>query len=92
MLTLNTKHQTPNTKMKLEIITPDKQLFSGEVTAVVLPGIDGELGVLENHAPLVTTLKKGVVRITGKDNKTQDFDVNGGVFEVANNKAIILAE
>jgi F-type H+-transporting ATPase subunit epsilon len=78
--------------MKLEIITPDKQLFSGEVTAVVLPGIDGELGVLENHAALITTLKKGKVKVTDSNNKEQFFEVNGGVFEVANNKAIILAE
>jgi F-type H+-transporting ATPase subunit epsilon len=78
--------------MKLEIITPDKQLFSGEVTAIVLPGIDGELGVLENHASLITTLKKGTVKITDASKKEQLFEVTGGVFEVANNKAIILAE
>jgi F-type H+-transporting ATPase subunit epsilon len=78
--------------MKLEIITPDKELFSGDAKALVLPGIDGELGVLENHAPLVTTLKKGKIKVTDSTNKEQFFEVNGGVFEVANNKATILAE
>lgn len=78
--------------MKLEIITPDAELFSGEAISIVVPGVDGELGVLENHAALVTTLKKGKVKVTGKDNNDVFFDVNGGVLEVANNKATILAE
>ena len=49
--------------MLLDIITPDSKLFSGEVTSVTLPGIDGDLGVLNNHAPLITTLKVGEITI-----------------------------
>ena len=78
--------------MQLDIITPDTNLFSGEVTSVVLPGIDGKLGVLNNHAPLITTLSKGEVKITKADGGIQNFETNGGVVEVLNNKIIVLAE
>lgn len=78
--------------MQLDIITPDSNLFSGEVTSVVLPGIDGKLGILNNHAPLITSLQKGAVTITKTDGKTKNFETNGGVVEVLNNKIIVLAE
>lgn len=78
--------------MKLEIITPDTNLYSGDATSVVAPGIDGSLGILDNHAPLITTLKKGEVKVIENNGKNISFEVNGGVLEVANNKAIILAE
>lgn len=77
--------------MKLDILSPDKNLYSGNVSAISLPGKDGSLGILENHAPLITTLRKGTIKIES-DNGTQLFDVNGGVVEVLNNKVIILAE
>lgn len=77
--------------MKLEIITPEKKLFEGEVKYVYLPGSAGALGILDHHAPLITTLKEGELRIdTGSDKKS--FTVKGGVVEVLNNKVIILAE
>jgi len=50
--------------MLLEIITPDKKLFEGEVKAVTLPGIDGSLGILDKHAPLISALRKGSIVIT----------------------------
>ncbi len=78
--------------MQLDIITPDANLFSGEVTSVILPGIDGSLGILNNHAPLITSLKKGVVTITSNDGKEESFETNGGIVEVLNNKIIVLAE
>jgi F-type H+-transporting ATPase subunit epsilon len=78
--------------MNLEIVTPDKKLFSGEVDIVTVPGNDGSLGILDNHAPLITTLKKGSIRITDKDKKVTEFPVNGGVVEVLKNKVIILAD
>jgi len=78
--------------MHLDIITPDQNLFSGEVNTIILPGIDGELGVLNNHAPLITSLKKGEVRITKATGETEVFETNGGVVEVLNNKVIVLAE
>jgi len=77
--------------MKLEILSPDKNLFSGDAKSVSLPGKDGSLGILENHAPLITTLRKGTIKIENGQG-TQLFEVNGGVVEVLKNKVIILAE
>ena len=50
--------------MFLEIITPDKKVFSGDVEEVKLPGADGSFGILNNHAPIIATLKKGTVKVT----------------------------
>jgi F-type H+-transporting ATPase subunit epsilon len=77
--------------MFLEIITPDKKLFSGEVTAVKLPGTDGSFGVLNNHAPIIASLKKGTVKVTGSQG-VQNFEIKGGVVEVLRNKLVVLAE
>jgi F-type H+-transporting ATPase subunit epsilon len=77
--------------MQVEILSPDKNLFKGEATALLLPGSDGKLGVLNNHAPLIATLQKGQVKITTAEGE-KVFDVNGGVVEVLKNKVIILAE
>lgn len=77
--------------MNVEIITPEKPLFSGEADSIVVPAADGELGILNDHAPLVAALKKGSIRLTNKG-KTDTFEVNGGVLEVKQNKVIILAE
>jgi len=78
--------------MLIEIISPDESLFKGEVSAVVVPAIDGKLGILDNHAPLISILKQGKVKITDSTGKESLFDVNGGVIEVLKNKVIILAE
>lgn len=78
--------------MKVEIITPDKTIFSGEAILVQLPGIDGSFEVLKNHAPLITILKTGEIKIQGKDEKIQMFTINGGVIEVLKNKVLVLAE
>lgn len=77
--------------MKLDILSPDKNLYSGNVKSISLPGIDGSLGILENHAPLITVLRKGTIKIEG-ENGVQNFEVNGGTVEVLKNKVIILAE
>lgn len=78
--------------MQVDILSPDKDLFSGAATLVSLPGKDGSLGILENHAPLITTLKKGTIKIESKEQGTLTFEVNGGVVEVLKNKVIILAD
>jgi F-type H+-transporting ATPase subunit epsilon len=78
--------------MNLEIITPDKSVFSGEVSLVQLPGIDGSLEILNNHAPLISVLKKGKIKIKDDKDQEQFFEVNGGVVEVLKNKVLILAE
>ena len=78
--------------MVLDIITPDSKLFSGEVTSIILPGIDGDLGVLSNHAPLITALKEGSISIIKESGETETFETKGGIVEVLNNKVIVLAE
>ena len=78
--------------MLLEIISPDKDVFKGEVKAVKLPGIGGSFGVLDNHAPLISALKAGSLKVTDNDDKVQEFDIRGGVVEVLKNKVIVLAE
>ena len=78
--------------MILEIITPEKQLFSGEVTSVKFPGTNGEFETLNNHAPIISTLSKGEIRVICTKKDTQKFNVNGGVIEMQNNKIIVLAD
>jgi F-type H+-transporting ATPase subunit epsilon len=78
--------------MHIEIITPDTTLFSGEATYVYLPGSDGSLGVMNNHAPLISSLKKGTLRVKDSSGKETTFQVNGGTVEVLNNKVVVLAE
>lgn len=78
--------------MLLEIITPKKKLYSGEVSTITLPGSEGSFGILNDHAPIISTLKAGEIKIVEQDNNTTAFPVNGGVAEVNNNKVIILAE
>ncbi|MCX6280515.1 MAG: hypothetical protein NTU51_00955 [Bacteroidetes bacterium] len=79
--------------MKVDIITPDITLFSGEqVNLLQLPGIDGSFEVLNDHAPLISILKKGKIKLQNKGEAEQYFDINGGVIEVLSNKVLILAE
>lgn len=78
--------------MKLEIITPSSTLFSGEVTLVQLPGIDGLFEILQSHAPLVSALKEGRVKVIDDQNQEQFFDIRGGVVEVSHDKVLVLAE
>ena len=78
--------------MILEIITPEKQVFEGEVISVKFPGISGEFEVLNNHAPIISTLANGAIRVIKSDNNTENFTINGGVIEMQNNKIIVLAE
>jgi len=77
--------------MQLEILTPDKKVFEGEVTSVNLPGTMGAFEVLNQHAPLISTLEDGklIIRHGGKE---EVYLINGGVVEVLNNKVMVLAE
>lgn len=77
--------------MNLEIITPDKKVFAGEATAVTLPGTEGQFQVLNNHAPLVSTLGTGELTVETAGTK-QVFRIDGGVVEVLKNKVLVLAE
>lgn len=77
--------------MQLDIVTPDEQIYSGEIKLVKLPGVDGSFEILKNHAPLISTLEKGKIKIIEENNEIKFFDVNDGVVEVQNNKVIVLA-
>jgi len=76
--------------MHLEILTPEKKVFEGEVTAATFPGADGSFQVLDHHAPLISLLKEGVVEYKGKEG-AKNVTISGGVVEVLKNKVILLA-
>jgi F-type H+-transporting ATPase subunit epsilon len=78
--------------LKLEILTPDKSLFEGEIQSVTVPGEKGSFMVLHNHAPIVSTLTKGNISILTKDYKEESFPINDGIIEVKSNLIVILAD
>ncbi|MDA3892968.1 MAG: ATP synthase F1 subunit epsilon [Salinivirgaceae bacterium] len=78
--------------MILEIVTPDEKIYSGEVKLVQVPGADGSFEVLKNHAPIISTLGKGKVKVVEEDDKEIFFEIDKGVIEVNKNKIILLAE
>lgn len=78
--------------MQLEIITPEKKIYSGDAKLVQVPGSKGSFEILNNHAPIISTLEKGAIKIIDLQDRIVYFDINGGVIEVNQNKIIILAE
>tara|TARA_B100000902_G_C26812577_1_gene669935 strand:+ start:183 stop:425 length:243 start_codon:yes stop_codon:yes gene_type:complete len=78
--------------MKIDILTLEKTLFSSEAKSVIVPGINGQFEMLNNHAPLVSILQKGTIHITDTDNKKNYIKITSGSIEISNNKIIILAE
>jgi len=78
--------------MLLEIIAPDQKLYSGEVGLVQVPGSKGSFEILKNHAPIISTLEQGKIKIVDTKGETTFFEVDGGVIEAKNNKIIVLAE
>jgi len=78
--------------MILEILTPEKKLYSGDVYGVQLPGITGLFEVLDKHAPLVSALKKGNLKVLKTKSQFENYTIQGGFVEILNNKATILVE
>ena len=79
--------------MNLEILTPEKKLYSGEVYGVQMPGVSGSFEVLDRHAPLIGALKAGRLKVLkDKQNHFAFFDIQGGFVEVLNNKVTVLVE
>ena len=78
--------------MILEIITPEKEVFKGEVNSVKFPGTSGDFEILNNHAPIISTLTNGNIRVITANNTTENFTINGGVIEMQQNKIIVLAD
>ncbi|MEA3228933.1 MAG: ATP synthase F1 subunit epsilon [Campylobacterota bacterium] len=79
-------------KLKLEILTPNGEIFNDEVVSVVLPGEEGEFGVLAQHASLSTLLEAGVVDIEKEDKSIESILINWGVVQVDEGKVIVLVE
>lgn len=78
--------------MKIDIITPDKKVYEGEIKSVRVPGKKGSFQVLKDHAPIVSTLENGPVYIVEQDGTQKIFEVSGGVIEVKSNRIILLAD
>lgn len=91
--------------MHLEIVSPEATLFSGEVDSIIVPGINGAFEMLQNHAPIVSLLKSGNIKITGniklekniasKFKKSENsflLPINSGTLELKNNSIIVLAD
>ena len=78
--------------MQLEIFTPDKTIFQGEVVSATFPGSDGSFQVLNNHAAMVSALGTGTLKYKDKEEVETQLQIEGGVVEVLSNKVIVLAE
>jgi F-type H+-transporting ATPase subunit epsilon len=78
--------------MFLEIITPEKKLYSGDAEIVKLPGTSGYFEIMLNHAPLVSTLIAGKIKVKDSKGVIAHFDIGGGVVEVVNNNVIVLID
>jgi len=78
--------------MQLVALTPEKEIFSGEITSVKLPGVGGQFEILNGHAPIVAALTKGEVRIIDNTGNRQTFNINKGFVEVMNNEVSLLIQ
>ncbi|MFK7970543.1 MAG: ATP synthase F1 subunit epsilon [Bacteroidia bacterium] len=77
---------------QVEIVTPDSRVYEGPITALTAPGSEGRFQILQNHAPLISTLGNGELRLELESGESTSYNVEGGVLEVMNNKAIVLLE
>lgn len=79
-------------KFKLEILTPNGEIYNGDAVSVVLPGEEGEFGVLAGHAALTTLLEAGVVDVEKEDKSVESIVINWGVAHVNEEKVVVLVE
>ncbi|MEM7102520.1 MAG: ATP synthase F1 subunit epsilon [Bacteroidota bacterium] len=78
--------------MKLTILTPEEEIFTGEIKAIKVPGVVGEFEVLNNHAPMVSLLQAGNVKYTAEDGKSTTFSIQNGFVEILNNEIALLVQ
>ena len=78
--------------MEIEILSPTEQIFAGSVKQVNLPGTNGSFEILENHAPIISTLTQGEVRIVDSQGEKHTFAITGGVVEQSNHKVLLLVD
>lgn len=75
-----------------KVLTPNRKALDEAVVSIVAPGELGYLGVLANHAPLITTLKRGTLTVTFDSGRKDEYTIAGGILKVADNEAILLTE
>lgn len=78
--------------MRIEIVTPDKKIFEGDIKSLRVPGRKGSFQVLKDHAPIVSTLESGPVIMVSPEGEETSYEISGGVIEVKANKIILLAD
>jgi F-type H+-transporting ATPase subunit epsilon len=78
--------------MFLEILTPEKKLYSGNTKLIKVPGADGSFELMDKHAPIISSLSEGPIKVITPEDQTQNFNVKGGVVEMKDNRVIILVE
>ena len=78
--------------MQLEIISPEKPIYKGDIKLIQLPGSDGSFEILEKHAPLISTLADGKIKVITLEGEVSFFDIQSGVVEIQNNKIMVLVE
>ncbi len=78
--------------MNLEIVTPGRKVYSGQIRLIKVPGSKGSFEILNNHAPIISTLNAGTIKIITTDEEEITFDVEGGVIEATDNNIIVLAD
>ncbi len=78
--------------MFIEIITPENTTFSGDAKLIKLPGTNGSFEILNSHAPIISTLCKGEIKLIDNDNKESFYKIESGVVEVSNNNVKVLIE
>lgn len=78
--------------MNVVVLTPDKEIFKGSIKSIKVPGIGGEFEILNNHAPIVSSLGAGKVRIIDDANASKTFSISMGFIEVLNNEISVLVE
>lgn len=80
------------TELNLEIVTPSKSAFKGEIKSITVPGTKGRFQVLKNHAPIISTLDIGMIKVDLPDGKENYYSTAGGTIEVLDNKVLVLAD
>jgi F-type H+-transporting ATPase subunit epsilon len=77
---------------KLEIISPERTIFSGSVTSVVVPATGGKMGILANHAPIIASLDAGPMKVVAEDETITIYAIGGGFVEAGNNLVLVIAD
>ena len=81
-----------NNKINFDFVSPEASIVSSEVEMVLIPGIDGDAGILPNHSPFMTTLRQGIVEVTFKEGNVKKYLIEGGFADITQDKMTILAE